>query len=242
MKSYKLIKQYPGSPEIGTRILPKADFNNANTNNYCWGNDWFNPKDFCEFWEEVVEKDYEILSQTPSIKVCDTIDSCYVIRSTTPEILSVKRLSDREVFTVGDSFDAGIGTRTIRSFEIDSDRILVIKHEHGCITSGFEGSFKEAKKKSRAIFLTHDGKDIFRGDTVWYVNKKSLYCSYFVSVVGLKFHSDINAHFLTKELAEDYILRNTPAISINEFWEILSMSGSNKTKIRVLEELVKIRL
>lgn len=42
MKRYKLIKEYPGSPDLG----------------WISNNNW---KGYPEFWEEVTEKDYEIL-------------------------------------------------------------------------------------------------------------------------------------------------------------------------------------
>ena len=68
-KKYKLIKEYPGSPELG--IIAEERYV---------------MKDQPEYWEEVVEKDYEIL----------------ISRVVPQEILSVKRLSDGEVFTIGD--------------------------------------------------------------------------------------------------------------------------------------------
>lgn len=48
-KTYKLIKCYPYSPELGYIIKPKIG------NNYYWNYAWFNPADFPEFWEEVIE-------------------------------------------------------------------------------------------------------------------------------------------------------------------------------------------
>ena len=46
MKKYKLIKTYPGSPKLGT-ILTHEELQYCNWN---------------EYYQEVVEKDYEILS------------------------------------------------------------------------------------------------------------------------------------------------------------------------------------
>lgn len=48
-KTYKLIKCYPDSPELGYIIKPKDG------NNYYWNHAWFNPADFPEFWKEVIE-------------------------------------------------------------------------------------------------------------------------------------------------------------------------------------------
>ena len=62
MKKIKLIRKYPGSPKLGTELTPKVDKENYNTNNFYWEGSWFNPNDFCEFWEEIVDPDYESLS------------------------------------------------------------------------------------------------------------------------------------------------------------------------------------
>jgi len=225
MKKFKLIKQYPGSPEIGTEILPKADFKNTNTNNYYWCNAWFNPNDFCEFWEEVVEKDYEIL------KSCPIEGSIY----------SVKRLSDGEVFTVGDRvkvYEHG-SIKTITEMVINNTKSLIKEGIWLRYDSGSSHLTHAIKQKPQPIFLTHDGKDIFEGDTVWYVNKENLDLDHFKTHTNVTFRSDINAYFLTKEEAWDYVIKNKPAISIKEFWEITAMSGSNRAKSMVLEELVK---
>jgi len=48
MKKYRLIKEYPGSNVVGTIAQP----------NDLIQHDFF--EKYCEFWEEVVERDYEI--------------------------------------------------------------------------------------------------------------------------------------------------------------------------------------
>ena len=98
------------------------------------------------------------------------------------------------------------------------------------------------KQKPQPIYLTHDGKDIFPEDIVWYVNKENFYHDYIKAYPEVKFNSDIRAYFLTEEAAQEYVLLNKPSISINELWEISSMCMSNTAVTRVLEELVKKRL
>ena len=110
MKKVKLIRTYPGSPKLGTILTPKTDVENTNTNNFYWEGSWFNPNDFCDFWEEVIEKGYEILSYssfttttskqifTKGIEGFGEIGKYNMF-----PIHSVKRLSDGEVFTVGDT-------------------------------------------------------------------------------------------------------------------------------------------
>ena len=108
MKKFKLIKEYPGSPKLGTKLTPKVDKENTDTNNFYWEGSWFNPNDFHEFWEEIIEKDYEILSlndKRNQFPIFNLINGCSpvtgetypTINSKDWNIHSVKRLSDGEI-------------------------------------------------------------------------------------------------------------------------------------------------
>jgi len=187
MKKYRLIKEYPGSNVVGTIAQP----------NDLIQHDFF--EKYCEFWEEVVERDYEIL-----------------ISKVTPyTIFSVKRLSDGEVFTVGDKFKANIGgedvIRTIQRIEVEGGRIT-IGHQNGTLTNRkCVGIFNQIKKVKQPIFLTHDGKDIFDGDKVWCVNKHTQFIGIdgsFIATSTVHFNSELIAYFLTIEDAENYIAKN----------------------------------
>src|SRR5690606_35349096 len=115
-KKYKLIKEYPGSPKVG--YISKPKINNA-INSHYWMGRWFNPAEYPELWEEVVERNWEILSLSgilniETVRVKGPNDLYYHLDSDplTLEYLlsdvggyrihSVKRLSDGEVFTIGD--------------------------------------------------------------------------------------------------------------------------------------------
>lgn len=120
MKKIKLIKLYPGSPSLGATLTQKVDIDNSDTNNFYWEGSWFNPNYYPEFWEEVVELDYEIVGmKTLTGDILEYEDGVCVKRSNSiyPSktnklqdcllgnrctIYSVKRLSDGEVFTIGD--------------------------------------------------------------------------------------------------------------------------------------------
>lgn len=56
---YELIKTYPGSPKLNT--ICKYDKNPWSDSN-AFTNPVLNPENYPEFWQPVVEKDYEILS------------------------------------------------------------------------------------------------------------------------------------------------------------------------------------
>lgn len=116
MKKYKLIKEYLGSPMLNTEIVesiitgsrPKfRTFTISGHNKHCDMGKFRidNPEISPEYWKEVDEKEYEILSIEPfTAKPCFEIynisHSNYQLREG-DKILSIKRLSDGMVFTVG---------------------------------------------------------------------------------------------------------------------------------------------
>jgi len=65
MEKYKLIKAYPGSPRLGLEIHKNgiywsSDFLNKRNIEYFWKCDSdFSPTDHPEYWEKVVEKEYD---------------------------------------------------------------------------------------------------------------------------------------------------------------------------------------
>ena len=245
MKKYKLIRKYPGSPTVGTILAPKVDKELTNTNNFYWGGSWFNPNDFSEFWEEVVEKDYEIVSY---IKKGST--TCTTTKRRGGEnheefwnIYSVKRLSDGEVFTVGDRIKVCQhgSTKTIDSIDLYGNTSSLKEGIWFTYNSG-SCHMTHAINQKNLIYLTLNEQDIFEGDTVWYVNRENFYYDYIKAYPEVNFCSERRAYFLTEEEAKNFIIENKPALSIKEFWEITTMSGSNRVKSIVLEQLVRKRL
>lgn len=95
MKKFRLIREYPGSPKLKDNVILNENGFDGNMTTWC------NPKDYPEFWELVVEKDYEILSylykpnglivpaSNFAIQIVENEKSIYKINS-------VKRLSDGE--------------------------------------------------------------------------------------------------------------------------------------------------
>lgn len=219
---YKLIKKYPGSDPVGTIVTGYGKdgwySKGPGGKTYDWTLVVYNP----EFWEEVVEKDYQILKTCP-------------IEGT---IYSVERLSDGEVFTVGDRikvYQHG-STKTIDSIDLMKEGIWFTYDSGSCHLT------HAIKQKPQPIYLTHDGKDIFPKDIVWYVNKENFYHDYIKAYPEVKFNSEIRAYFLTEEEAKKYIIENKPALSINDFWEITWMPTSGFNKQTYMKNLVKERL
>ncbi len=83
-------------------------------------------------------------------------------------IQSVKRLSDNEVFSVGEHTEEG----EIKMFEYqDSSGMIVYVKTIKAI--GYHYPFKLSeinKKKKQFLFKTEDGRDVYEGDRYWLVN------------------------------------------------------------------------
>lgn len=193
MKKYKLIKKYPGSPELGTEATIETH-----------GGFILNQP---EFWEKVVEKDYEILSliEDKFIYLCDKYSKDYIhqlFNTIGVNIHSVKRLSDGEIFTIG-------------------DYVEIIKSTNPCCEKGTIEDFNfwlyninNLKKVKQKLFTTEDGVDIYEDDYSYGVHNSKF------DIVKIKHTSTVYVgdnfiEFSTKEKAEEYVLMNKPCLSIN---------------------------
>lgn len=268
MKKYELIKKLPfeGSPEIGYISRPKN-----NVGDHYWSGNWFKPNEYPEFWEEIVEKDYEILSFKDSInsvlqKRKDNKFQSYTLNSFTEQQLlnnqcrihSVKRISDGEVFTIGDKVHPTqpILNDTIREFTIGPNGYIYVKS----VKNKWGAYLSCLVKSKQPLFTIEDGVNVFEGDNLWCVK---IYHEEFVNnhdkvYSVIKFQGDINKRiksdnykwFSTKEKAEEYILLNKPCLSINDInknWVIQEGPGSfrfvhGNNTIKNLKELVKQRM
>lgn len=232
MIQYRLIKEYSGSPKLGTIDWFKTDEFGPSSNNVWQGTNFYNSHP--EFWQKVEELDYEILSLIyknngdivtlrPNGKyVISTAKDClfpvYSLKEQLEDngcdIHSVKRLSDGEVFTVGDLIYFGDfgnkGFQPIDKIEIDyfdKTRITAWNSAYGL---GLE-KWKKAPAKT-PLFTTEDSVEIFNGDIYWSVTDDfKLLVTHSARMLDYKIRA-----FSTKEKAEEYILLNKPCLSLND--------------------------
>ena len=152
---YILKKEYPGSPKLGN-IIDNLE------------NDWI--ENYPEFWEEVVEKDYEILSLSFTNNFCylqkngeyayrntpnttSTLKGCLSVGW---KIHSVKRIFDGEVFTIDDKV-VGYNNSIAKIKTID----LVGEISLNIGTDKSEGfSLKNLKKVKQPLFTTEQRSEI----------------------------------------------------------------------------------
>ena len=242
---YKLIKTFPGSAPLGTIV---------DTNNVFLGI-IYNYTNYPEFWEKVVEKDYEILEFTSKYSGCIAIknkkgtydsdnffnmDESRLLSDNRSIITKVKRLSDSEIFTVNDYVKVKL-TRTqdtIKEFNVLSNHLCV------SLNPGFDISYYNKKgcnitvieKIKTPLFTTEDGVDIFELTPVYWVvitgKNKDVY-NYLYKLNFLKEHLDLDLKntyklFSTKEAAEHYIIMNKPCLSIKEICPIIGQINDSK--------------
>lgn len=235
MKRYKLIREYPGSPRLGTEIT-QLECDSIEC--------------YPEFWEEVVEKDYEILSFKRNgnfmsieqkklatlqkdgsylhIKLLSTIGGAtleFMLKNSFYNIHSVKRLSDGEIFTVGDKINYKVVstskrkrtlTSKINSFYIDLNNNLRVNFDLDRINTSTNCHLNDLLKVKNPLFRTEDGVEIFEGDKTCWINNWTV--TNFAD--WKRNNNEKELHFSTKEAAEEYILMNKPCLSLNDVFEV----------------------
>ena len=216
---YKLINYYPPykKKDIGKIV-------------WFGPNNLLGPENYPEFWELIVEKDYEILSliEGKIIYPCDKYSKDYInqlFNTLGVNIHSVKR-KDGEVFTIGDKTEFG---DIIKYFEIDNKSNLLIIGYKDC-----EDILEFVKHSKQKLFATEDGVDIFEGDLFYYVKfvqYNNTLGKPFEIVRGdyssFEYEPQYEKYFSTKEKAEEYILLNKPILSLKDIASIYP--GINKS-------------
>lgn len=215
-----------------------------------------------EFWKKVEKKTYEILSfkfQSNGCLATLRENGKYLNQDTSltdiswgaieeymlnfvnsdPSdciIYSVKRLSDGEIFTIGDRcIWQGTGasdTGCVLKIEVKSDGVYLSN-------GSCNFHFSRVNKLKKISCTTVDGKEIFEGEEIWYVS-----CDFKVysNKVNL-FYSEKNyKYFSTKEAAEEYVIRNKPCLSLEEVEKVLIKESGIISVIRSLKELIKNKL
>lgn len=158
------------------------------------------------------------------------------------KINSVKRLSDKEVFTVGDNTLEGV----IKSFEVKGDMMIVNMKEPSAsdilflhITIRVPITHPQLQHIKKPLFHTSDGKDIFEGDEFWVVLKEWTLLSFIAKEWTM--YENVLMTFSTKINAEAYLLMNKPCLSVND----LINSGvidDNSSQAVELKQLAKSKL
>lgn len=132
-------------------------------------------------------------------------------------IFSVRRISDNEVFSIGDeviSVYCGMPLK-ILSFNLSDNGGLIALLQIGVI----ELKYLQPQPK-KPLFTTEDGVEIFEGGEYFLIDEEK-WISLPKKAAGT-FISPISIFktFSTKEKAEEYIFLNKPCLSVNDLLEI----------------------
>lgn len=243
MKSYKLIKTYPGSPKLGFILNDswKCKYGGKDSD-YVINGLSFNPDNYPEFWELVVEKEFEIISYIDDKNnICKlkfneikwkqefVLDNLHIFK-----IHSIKRLSDSEIFIIGDRFttiNINIVYTNIKEFYINNSGKLCIRG-----TNTGQYTLKNSERVKTPLFQSEDGFDIFEGDEYTIVTNDN----FEIKTLTASGNNIYNVKkFSTKEKAEEYIIENKPCLSLKD---ILTTLDLDKIDIQRITKIVKNKL
>lgn len=221
-------KHIPSGQEFELKVIDNCKvFVNGCTKVHPWIVEFSNSKD----WEKIEPKEYLITKfidergrywfPTKDGKYALVHDAEGIhldLSKAAKEIISIKRLSDGEVFQIGDEVvnNQTKNSGNVKKIYIDSSKELRfegnIAERHAF--SWFFNSVSHAPKRE-VLFTTEDGVDIFdRFQIIHVVNSDMALTSDFNS----RFRLNANGlkYFSTKEAAEEYIWKNKPVFSYND--------------------------
>jgi len=250
---FVLIKEYPGSPSLGTEREIEVYDGHIRTNK-----SWELIHLYPEFWEKIEEKDFEILSyympgfykdSTHHVKKAGFFRNTQFGGNSEWHIYSVKRVSDGEIFTIGDSIKYYHTNdkypKKIISISFGKDLKLYFRSQDSLGNSETTINNLEHIKKPK-LFTTIDGKDIYEGDKWWFIHlyenpglgNGKTWISQESTGIKLNLCNVAIKRFSTKEKAEEYVLMNKPCLSIND----VMGAGYGICNSRSLEDIVKSKL
>ena len=269
MVTFKLIQLYPGSKPLGY-ILKPVNNGLIKPDNYYQNGIWFNPSDYPKYWQEVkeltlleekvVEKDYEILSVSLQRSdkhkihnVSEYKNTGYIkalLNCNGNKIHSIKRLSDSEIFTIGDKVFSEYANYTINKIKIVNNKCMItaLYNTNNPNSLRLHYNLNNLKKCKQPLFTTEDGVDIFEGDKLYSIcnmlniKKHRLFNARYDDNTLLNnrifFNSDYK-HFSTKEKAEEYILMNKPLLSFNDIYDNLKVKDRESVLKFIKQKLNK---
>lgn len=272
-RKFKLIKKFPGSPNVGTEVKFQKGIGFSNTyfSNTSGHSYWYHPEDVennPEFWEEITEKNWEILSfncltgnKSDVGQLFTRIDNTdnfrwdtvifpisYILRKLWNPlkggyvIHSVKRLSDGEIFSIGDKiksepFVTRRGFTVIDEIYYNEHKQLSYKTCKGEVPRTFVFCEDTVHYKEVPLFITEDGVEIFEGDKFYPVCIEEGYGYKPFEFIPQRWSSVPSApwfrYFSTEQAAKQYIEDNKPIYSkkqtiqmIRDFdWDVNDFEG-----------------
>ncbi len=239
MRAFKVIKEYPGSPPVGTIYEEWSVNTDIYRNKGVFGDLSFDHiKNYPEFWEEIKKLDYQILqianwNKTGYTDVydCETPPTYNdLIRY---KIFTVKRLSDGLIFKVGDSYKcASNGLFTIEGFKEHGNSLTVTAS-----TGGFTGLNSITPT---LFFYDKKGQSVFANQLFYSVCKNTFKIKEWIltdTICNLHNQSEVN--FKDRKNAEEYIILNKKVLSAQEVIDLLG-PRRNSSNFRLKNSFIKL--
>lgn len=262
MRKFKLIKEYPDSLPLNTEVV----FGNHGLtgDSYQVKLDKIyrispeNIENHSEFWQEIFEKDYEILSFMDNLNIITNNlggqheKNC--LNNKHFNIHSVKRLSDGEVFTIGDKTCTPGNIYPIAEFTISDteNTILVSSYYENSRSGSYNIRLKNVIKSKKPLFITEDGVDIFEGDYFCRVGRPNSGHAFqcwdgdrnnkATPVYSHVSMNEYNYHFSSVKVANDFIIFNKPCLSINDITYGLNSSYITSNMLQELIQKVQEKI
>jgi len=164
-------------------------------------------------------------------------------------IHSVKRLSDGEIFTIGDELKEGTILKFYLSDYNDGIYLDAKKVSGNNIHSYIGLPSDKWEKSNKVLFTTEDGFDIYEMDHVYSVEYKPFLIPTIMKLTASKKTKELferRLFFSSYKAAENYVICNKPCLSFNDVWNISNNKSSDNHYViidkRKLKELVKSKL
>lgn len=157
-------------------------------------------------------------------------------------IEAIKRLSDGEVFTVGDSytpFMLNSIVRTIVNFSIKEDKLCVYAGDKNGPYTHLENINKAPKEPIKEVLFTdHAGNVVYEGDKFCAVQRRT-----FDILTGCNYrlyNPDDWVTFKEESAAREYIVMNKPCLSLAEIFKTDLNLGRREQILSYKDKLIEL--
>ena len=227
MKTYKLIKTYPGSFPLGHLAILDESVKYYNLGTTTRSLDYI--ENHPENWQHVCYKCHE------NVNTCKTFGCKQPIFITED---GKEFFDDSSIVYYVNILNFGILSTIISSIKPNMQSYVLNNKFFGCISAA--NKYAEENKPKVKLFTTEDGVDIFAGNTYVMVTN-DLFESRTLVAMG----NEINniKRFSTKKAAENYIKMNKPCLSLNDVLSITNKTSfvpEDFSKNLIKKELTKI--
>ena len=210
-KRYKLIKKYPSVLiNVGEDVISKCGIYFPSNGGNGIGKS--EVENYPEFWEEIVEKEWEVIDFIMAPHLPDFVDKNRFVPFFGAK--SIKRLHDNTIFSIGDKIKM-IGHENDKSPE-SITKIELNKEGVPCLfTNTFHNNginIMKAIKRNR-VLVTEEGIDIYIGDTYWFVDEYIIYKQICLANGGLNPKA---VRFSTEKAAKAWVEINKPKYSLQD--------------------------